>query len=124
MALGLLAAYDTIQSDFHVHRLTAQFFQPGVPDKPLAFEIIRCSDKKNNASRIIFISQEGTRFSMMTIDFIRRPILDGLSLEYQAQFPEVIEPPDDEIEDDLKFYGKGLLRGQNIGRLMSEYFEQ
>lgn len=57
---------------------------------------------------------------MATMDFIRRPILDGLSLNYQARFPEGIEPPDKEV-DDLKFYAKGFLYGQGLGRVMSGY---
>lgn len=119
MALGLMAAYNTVPVDFQVHHITAQFVQPGAKDTTLTFDVNRSSDRKNNAARIVFISQLGTRISMMTIDFIRRPILDGLSLNYQTQFPEGIEPPDDEI-DDMKFFGRGLLHGQGLGRVMSE----
>ena len=119
MALGLTAAYSTVPSDFHVHHITTQFVQPGAKDTTLTFDVTRSSDSKNNAARIVFISQLGTRISMMTIDFIRRPILDGLSLNYQTQFPEGIEPPDDEIND-MKFLGKGLLHAHILGRVMSE----
>ena len=56
---------------------------------------------------------------MMTMDFIRRPVLEGLSLGYQAQITEDIDPPIDGV-DDLEFFGKGLVQGQMIGRMLSE----
>jgi acyl-CoA thioesterase len=120
MALGLQAAYNTVPSDFHVHHIASQFVRPGVKDLPLIFQVTRSSDQKNNAARIVFVSQQGTRLSMMTMDFIRQPILDDLSLSYQTRFPQGIEPPDDEV-DDARFFGKGLLHGQGLGRIMSEF---
>ena len=120
MAQGLLAAYNTVQSDFYIHHLTTQFFYPGIRETPITFEVMRTSDKKNSAARIVFVFQRGVRINMMTMDFIRRPIIDGLSLRYHAQFPEGIALPDDEV-DDLKFFGNGLMHGQSLGRRISEY---
>lgn len=123
MALGLLAAYRTVQSDFNVHRLTTQFFRPGAKQKTIAFEVMRSSDANNNAARIVFVSQESIRLAIVTVDFIRRPILDGLSLNYQPRFPEGIETPDDKL-DSLKFLGKGFVHGYSLPRIMSEYLGQ
>ena len=123
MALGLLAAYRTVQSDFNVHRLATQFFRPGAKQKTLTFEVMRSSDGNNNAARMVFVSQENIRLCIVTVDFIRQPVLDGLSLDYQPRFPEGVESPDDKL-DSLKYLGKGFVHGYSLARIMSECLGQ
>lgn len=120
MALALQAAYKTVPAGFNVHHLVCQFFNPGDPNTPFTFDVTRTDDRKNNVSRLVSTVQNGVRLSMVTMDFIRAPVLDKLYLDYQASFPKRIESPKPGI-DDLKFVSQGLLQSQGIGRVMGEF---
>ena len=120
MGLGLLAAYDTVPSEFTIHHITAQFFRPADGNLPLTWEVIRSNDQKNNSARIVFVSQgEDVRVCMFTMGFTRQPIQDDLSLSYQARPPDVFEAADDK-SDELKYLGGGFLHGHSMPRVMSE----
>ncbi|KAH8601674.1 thioesterase-like superfamily-domain-containing protein [Bisporella sp. PMI_857] len=114
LAQSMKAAYSTIPSDFQIHHISTQFFHAGNGKLSLAFEVVRTTDGKNNAGRIVHVSQEQKPICMMTMSFIRKPLLDGLSLKYQNVIPK-IEEPDDEIND-MKFLSMGILSAQHMAR--------
>jgi acyl-CoA thioesterase II len=114
MAQGLVAAYKTVNYEFQIHHLTTQFLQPGHGKLPLKFEVTRTNDAKNNAGRTVAISQTDKLIAIIVMSFIRRPILDNLSLNYQPKPPRVEEPIED--IDDTKFVGQGLIKAQYLGR--------
>lgn len=117
MAQGLVAAYKTVSPEFQIHHLTTQFLQPTQGKLPIAFEITRTNDSKNNAGRTVSIVQKGSIVAVIVFSFIRKPILDKQSPNYQPHFPnyKTIEEPDDEV-DDMKYAGKGMIQAQGLGR--------
>lgn len=123
MAQALVAAYKTVNPDFQIHHLTTQFLQPAHGKLPLSFEVTRTNDSKNNAARTVSIIQKDRRIAVIVLSFIRRPILDKQSPNYQPHFPnyKTIEEPDEEV-DDMKFAGKGMLQAQGLGRTFSRIF--
>jgi acyl-CoA thioesterase II len=115
MAQAIVAACKTVDSEFHIHHLTSQFLYPARGEIPLRFEVARISDAKNNVGRTVSIVQKDKVNAFIVMSFIRRPILDDQSLNYQPHFPKNIEEPLEDV-DDTTFTGQEMLQTQSLGR--------
>jgi acyl-CoA thioesterase II len=119
MPQALLAAYKTVPESFQIHHFGIQFFHAGAPELCLTFKVIRTNESKNNATRLVHLSQSGKRIATVVASFIRKPLNDGLWLSYQPAMPAQVDEPDDTI-DDMKYLAQGLLHAQWLDMVISE----
>jgi acyl-CoA thioesterase-2 len=121
MPQALLAAYKTVPESFQIHHLTSQFFHPGLAKWPLKFEVIRTNDSKNQTARTVHLIQNSRRIASMTMSFIRKPLVDNLSLSYQSAMPRDVNIPEpDETINDLKNFTEGILQAEALDMVISE----
>jgi len=120
MPEAMIAAYNTIPKEFQIHQLTAQFFHGGQSKSPLTFEVVRSNDTKNGAGRIVNINQNEKLLAIIVMSFMRKPLLDGLSLSYEPAMPLGITEPQDD-QDDIKHVNKGIISGQALDMVISPY---
>jgi acyl-CoA thioesterase II len=118
MPQALLAAYKTIPETFQVHHLTTQFLHPGISKPTLTFEVIRTNDSKNNATRNVHIFQSGKHLATLCMSFIRKPLIENLSMSYQPKMPAFVDEPDESI-DDIGHLSLGILKAQSLDMVIS-----
>uniref|UniRef100_A0A914PDS5 Acyl-CoA thioesterase-like N-terminal HotDog domain-containing protein n=1 Tax=Panagrolaimus davidi TaxID=227884 RepID=A0A914PDS5_9BILA len=104
---ALMAANNTISSEFHPHSLHCQFIAPGDISRPIIYDVTRIRDGKSFCSRLVKALQNGTIIFTMIISF---HISEPDSIKHQEPIPE-LSPPD-ECEDATDFFKRYASRVQ------------
>ncbi len=105
LAQSMYAAIQTIEDPHRrVHSQHAYFLRPGVPDKPIIYEVDPIRDGRSFSTRRVVAMQDDQAIFNTSLSFQ----IPEAGVDYQAPMPEVIEP--EAIENDNDFYRR-LKRG-------------
>ncbi len=95
---SLVAATRTVEAPFQAHSLHGYFMRPGMPKKPIIYEVERIRDGRSFATRRVVAIQNGAAIFSMSASFHKPE--DGL--DHQFPMPDVPEPEDLPSESELK----------------------
>ncbi|KAK6186419.1 hypothetical protein SNE40_008458 [Patella caerulea] len=98
MGLGLMAAGDTVESEYHLHSLHCYFLKGGL-DQPILYQVEATREGSSYCSRSVKAIQNGLTLFTMQCSF-KKPESD--SFEHQFKMPDVPKP--DELKDRCQFY--------------------
>lgn len=102
---ALMAANNTIPSQFHPHSIHCQFVAPGDISRPIIYDVTRVRDGRSFCSRLVKALQNGVIIFTMIISF---HISEPDSISHQAPIPDL--PPPLGVRGSQRLFSEVLLK--------------
>ncbi|KAG0223354.1 peroxisomal long-chain acyl-CoA thioesterase 1 [Mortierella sp. GBAus27b] len=111
---ALVAATNTVSTEYSVHSLHSYFLLPGDPTTPILYHVERVRDGKSYCTRTVRATQRGNNIFVCTASFqVPRPE----ALKHQYPMPDVPHHSTLESQEDLI---KGLIDNPKIPKQITE----
>jgi len=115
----LLAAIQSVESQYHVHSFHGYFLLAGDSDRNLVFHVFRIRDGKSFATRTVEARQQNKAVFTATIQFhVPEP---SFGLELQESIPAVVPP--DNLPSDRDIL-RGMAEDQRVPPKMRDLFRK
>ena len=115
LAQGLAAACFTVQSDVPCHSLHAYFARPGIPARPIEYEVTSMRDGQSFVLRNVAAVQRDELTCQLLVSFGR----DTPGPEYQPAMPEV--PPPESFPPEAERLERMLEKAEPAQRVFLRY---